>query len=181
MAKKAGNRKDGHKDSPIKGIDLSKEKPGFQAESSPPHRVTVKMPSDVACLDEVLDYLSARMLDLGIIRPGDCEVIVALDEAIVNAIKHGNKNDPRKAVHITAEMSTEGASFVVSDEGCGFVTRDVPDPTHPSRLLEPSGRGLLLIKHIMDEVTHNECGNVIHMSKRCSATSSRSPRKRRRH
>jgi serine/threonine-protein kinase RsbW len=180
MARKAGSRKDSHKDSPVKDTDLSKEKTGFYLESSSTTRVALKMPSDVAYLDEVLDYLSARMQELGIMRPGDCEMVIALDEAIVNAIKHGNKNDPRKAVHIVAEMSPDRASFIVTDEGSGFVQTDIPDPTHPSRLLEPSGRGLLLIKHIMDEVTHNECGNEIHMSKHCCVPSSRSKKRTRR-
>lgn len=166
----------------MKEIDLFKKHglPRKEPRSELPSRrlVALKMPSDVSYLDDVLDYLRARMLRLGIIRPGDSEVVVALDEAIVNAIKHGNKNDPRKAVHITAEMTPEGARFTVADEGCGFACCDVPDPTHPSRLLEPSGRGLLLIRHIMDEVTHNACGNEIQMFKRCRArTKSRPSRK----
>jgi serine/threonine-protein kinase RsbW len=130
------------------------------------------MPSDLRYLDEVLDYLSGRLLEFGITRPGDCEVVVALDEAIVNAIKHGNKSDPRKAVHILAEMNREGASFTVRDEGCGFSRKDVPDPTETCRLLEPCGRGLLLIRHIMDEVKYNELGNEIRMVKRVVHNSS---------
>jgi serine/threonine-protein kinase RsbW len=124
------------------------------------------MPSDIAYLDEVLDYLNRRLLELGIVNPGDSEVIIALDEAIVNAIKHGNKSDPSKAVRIIAELSPRGARFTVKDEGLGFSRDGLPDPTDPLRLLVPSGRGLLLISHIMDEVRHNECGNEICMSRR---------------
>jgi len=129
-------------------------------------RIVFKMPSELRHLDGVLDYLNERMLRLGIVNAGDSEVLVALDEAIVNAIKHGNKCDPRKAVHIVAEFSVEGVRFVVADEGPGFARENVPDPTETSRLLEPSGRGLLLIKHIMDEVRHNQCGNRLEMFKR---------------
>jgi serine/threonine-protein kinase RsbW len=93
-------------------------------------------------------------------------VLIALDEAIVNAIKHGNKCDPRKAVHIVAEFSADGVRFIVADEGAGFALEKVPDPTEPCRLLEPSGRGLLLINHIMDEVRFNQCGNRLEMFKR---------------
>jgi serine/threonine-protein kinase RsbW len=135
--------------------------PSFSTE-----RIALRMPSDLTYLDEVLDYLSVRMIEFGIVSPGDSEVIVALDEAIVNAVKHGNKSDPRKAVHIVAEMSPEGASFIVRDEGLGFVRADVPDPTDPCRLLEPCGRGILLISHIMDEVCYNETGNEIRMVKK---------------
>jgi serine/threonine-protein kinase RsbW len=129
-------------------------------------RVAFKMPSEFRHLDCVLDYLNERMIRLGIVNAGDSEVLIALDEAIVNAIKHGNKCDPRKAVHIIAEFSSEGVLFTVTDEGAGFARENVPDPTEPCRLLEPSGRGLLLINHIMDEVRFNQCGNRLEMFKR---------------
>jgi len=133
-------------------------------------RIAFKMPSDLKYLDGVLDYLNERLLRLGIVNPEDSEVIIALDEAIVNAIKHGNKCNPRKAVHIVAELSADGARFTITDEGTGFVKEKVPDPTEPSRLLKPSGRGLLLINHIMDEVCYNQCGNEIQMFKRSIQT-----------
>lgn len=131
-------------------------------------RIAFKMPSELRHLDGVLDYLNERMLRLGIVTPGDSEVLIALDEAIVNAIKHGNKCDSRKAVHIVAEFSMEGVRFIVADEGSGFELEKVPDPTEPCRLLEPSGRGLLLINHIMDEVCFNKSGNRLEMFKRAS-------------
>ena len=131
-------------------------------------RVAFDMPSDLKYLDSVLDYLNERMLRFGIINTNDSEVLIALDEAIVNAVKHGNKCDPRKAVHIVAEFDSEGMRFSVTDEGNGFAKEDVPDPTDPCRLLEPSGRGLLLINHIMDKVCHNRQGNKIEMFKRAS-------------
>ncbi len=72
----------------------------------------------------------------------------------------------RDTVHIVAEFSVEGVRFIVADEGTGFERDKVPDPTEPCRLLEPSGRGLLLINHIMDEVRFNQCGNRLEMFKR---------------
>ena len=141
-------------------------------------RISLTMPSDLTYLDEVLDYLNRRLLELGIVNAGDSDVIVALDEAIVNAIKHGNKNDPSKSVRIVADLSAGGARFTVRDEGPGFSREGLPDPTDPLRLLVPSGRGLLLISHIMDEVRHNECGNEICMSRRMAGRDE--PRQRRR-
>jgi serine/threonine-protein kinase RsbW len=129
-------------------------------------RIAFKMPSELRHLDGVLEYLNERMLRLGIVDADDSEVLIALDEAIVNAIKHGNHCDPRKAVHIVAEFSAEGVRFTIADEGMGFEREKVPDPTQPCRLLEPSGRGLLLINHIMDEVRFNQCGNRLEMFKR---------------
>ena len=129
-------------------------------------RIAFRMPSDVKYLDGVLDYLSERMIKMGIVGAEESEVLIALDEAIVNAIKHGNKCNPRKAVQIVAELSAWGARFTIKDQGPGFARDKVPDPTDPARLLEPSGRGLLLINHIMDEVCYNKCGNQIQMFKR---------------
>ena len=131
-------------------------------------RVALKMPSDIQLFSGVLDCLNERMLQLGLIPPGDTEVMLALDEAIVNAIKHGNKGDARKSVYIVVEFNADGARFSITDEGAGFDREQVPDPTDPCRLLETSGRGLLLIRHIMDEVHHNETGNCVEMFKRCT-------------
>ncbi|MGA9772683.1 MAG: ATP-binding protein [Blastocatellia bacterium] len=137
-------------------------------------RIAFKMPSDIKYMDGVLDYLNERMLKLGVLKPGDSELLIALDEAIVNAIKHGNKCDARKAVHIVAEFSADGARFTVADEGSGFERDKVPDPTDPCRLLEPNGRGLLLINHIMDEVCYNQAGNRLEMFKRAERNSHQS-------
>jgi serine/threonine-protein kinase RsbW len=129
-------------------------------------RICFKMPSDIKFLDGVLEYLNERMLRLGFIQPDDSELIIALDEAIVNAIKHGNKGDASKSVSITAEFTAEGTRFIIADQGPGFDLCKVPDPTDPCRLLEPNGRGLYLINHIMDEVCFNDAGNQLTMFKR---------------
>ena len=135
-------------------------------------RVAFKIPSEIKYIESVLDYLNERMIKLGIVDSEESLVLMALDEAIVNAIKHGNRGDAQKAVNIVAELSSREACFTVSDEGPGFARESVPDPTDPSRLLEPNGRGLFLIAHIMDEVCYNQCGNEIRMVKRPAPTSS---------
>lgn len=129
-------------------------------------RICFDIPSDIAYLDEILEFLNERLSTLGIVQPDDSDVLIALDEAIVNAIKHGNQSDPQKIVHITAEINAKGARFTIRDEGPGFTREGVPDPTDPLRLLVPSGRGLLLINHIMDKVRHNQTGNEIQMVRR---------------
>jgi serine/threonine-protein kinase RsbW len=131
-------------------------------------RITFKMPSDIKLLDGVLEYLNERLLRLGFVEPDDSELIIALDEAIVNAIKHGNRCDRGKAVSITAEFTAAGMRFIIADEGPGFDLAKVPNPTDPCRLLEPSGRGLYLINHIMDEVCFNDAGNQLTMFKRAT-------------
>jgi serine/threonine-protein kinase RsbW len=129
-------------------------------------KITFKIPSKIEYLDFVIEYLNGRLVKFGIVQQGDSDVMIALDEAIVNAIKHGNNSDPEKHVLIVAEIRTGSAKFSIADEGPGFEHGRLPDPTDPSRLLMPTGRGLLLIRHIMDEVQYNELGNEIRMMKR---------------
>lgn len=123
------------------------------------------IPSRVEFLDGVLNHLTERLVQFGIIRPESIDVVVALDEAIVNAIKHGNGYDAEKLVTIEAEISAELARFTIADEGPGFSEKDVPDPCAPENLLRPSGRGLLLIRSIMDKVEYSGCGNALTMVK----------------
>src|SRR5918912_230063 len=110
--------------------------------------------------------LDERVSKLGLIKPERSNLFVALDEAFVNAVRHGNRNDPRKLVRITAELSSKEARFTVEDEGEGFDVQEIPDPRDPSNLFKTSGRGVLLIYNIMDEVEYNERGNRLTMVKR---------------
>jgi CheY-like chemotaxis protein len=122
---------------------------------------------------------------------GLIRVAVALREALVNAIHHGNleigshlrekdeksyyrlieerrEQEPYadRRVHIFAKETNQEALYVIRDEGPGFDPRTLPDPTDPSNLEKVSGRGLLLIRTFMDEVNHNKIGNEITMIKR---------------
>jgi serine/threonine-protein kinase RsbW len=129
-------------------------------------RIEFVLPSRVEYLDGVLNYLSEHLVRMGIVEPDSIDVVVALDEAIVNAIKHGNGYDPHKRVKVIAEISQEQATFSIEDEGMGFRIEEVPDPCAPENLLRPNGRGLLLIRNIMDEVSYNARGNSMTMVKR---------------
>jgi serine/threonine-protein kinase RsbW len=128
--------------------------------------IEFELPSDLALMNGVLEYLQERVAKLGLIRPERSNLFIALDEAFVNAVKHGNKNDPSKLLKITAELSSKEASFTVEDEGEGFDIRAIPDPCDPANLFRTSGRGVLLIYNIMDEVEYNAQGNRVKMVKR---------------
>ena len=122
---------------------------------------------------------------------------VALDEALANAVQHGNLEvdsmlrdegveiynallDERRElkpykdrrIHVNATINRSAARFVVRDEGKGFDPAALPDPTDPANLERVHGRGLLLIRTFMDEVTHNEAGNEITIIKYCKKESS---------
>jgi len=132
-------------------------------------KIEFELPSDLGLMNGVLEYLQERVCKLGLIKPDRSNLFVALDEAFVNAVKHGNKNDPSKLLRITAELSPKEASFTVEDEGEGFDIREIPDPCDPSNLFRTSGRGVLLIYNIMDEVEYNAQGNRVKMVKRPEA------------
>jgi serine/threonine-protein kinase RsbW len=111
--------------------------------------------------DEIEDALQAA-------RYGDRDIFsikLALEEALVNAIKHGNQMDPDKRVHVSYAVTPERFDIRITDEGPGFNPEDVPDPTLPENLERCCGRGLLLIRKFMTEVSYQGCGNVVTMSK----------------
>jgi len=90
-------------------------------------------------------------------------VHLALEEAFVNAVRHGNEMDPAKHVKVDYCIDDEKVEITISDQGHGFDPEAVPDPRKGQNLLKPNGRGLLLIRSYMDIVEHNEQGNVIRM------------------
>jgi len=92
-------------------------------------------------------------------------VRLALEEALVNAIKHGNQMDRTKKVRIAYRFVSERFEIQITDEGNGFDPEDVPDPTAIENLERPCGRGLMLMRHYMTEVTYNQCGNSVSMVK----------------
>jgi serine/threonine-protein kinase RsbW len=90
---------------------------------------------------------------------------LALEEALVNAIKHGNQMDRSKRVHVAYSVTAERFDIRITDEGPGFDPEDVPDPTAPENLERPCGRGLLLMRHYMNHIEYVSPGNVVLMSK----------------
>jgi len=129
-------------------------------------KIEFELPSTVSTMHAVLDYLMKRVEKLGVINPEQSNLFIALDEAFVNAVKHGNKFDARKLVKIAAEVSSKEARFSVEDEGEGFDVNAIPDPLDPQNLFKTSGRGVLFIYNIMDEVKYNERGNLLTMVKK---------------
>ncbi|MCA1616177.1 MAG: ATP-binding protein, partial [Acidobacteria bacterium] len=133
-------------------------------------KIEFELPSDLSLMNGVLHYLHERVVQLGLINPERSNLFIALDEAFVNAVKHGNKSDVSKLVRITADLSAKEARFTIEDEGDGFRVTDIPDPRDPANLFKTSGRGVLLIYNIMDEVMYNERGNRLTMIKRPEET-----------
>jgi serine/threonine-protein kinase RsbW len=130
--------------------------------------IEFEIPSAISLMHIVLEYLMNRVEKLGVVKSEQSNLYVALDEAFVNAVKHGNKFDSRKLVRITAEVSQQEARFTIEDEGEGFDVNSIPDPLDPENLFKTSGRGVLFIYNIMDEVKYNERGNRLTMVKKAN-------------
>jgi len=94
---------------------------------------------------------------------------LALEEALVNAIKHGNQMDRSKKVHVHFRVEPDRFHIHITDEGTGFDPDDVPDPQAAENLERCCGRGLLLMRHYMSEVTFHPPGNHLTMCKIRSA------------
>ena len=90
---------------------------------------------------------------------------LALEEALINAIKHGNQMDHTKKVRVLFRVAAGFFEVRVVDEGPGFDPGDVPDPTAVENLERPCGRGLMLMRHYMSEVCYSSSGNCVAMSK----------------
>jgi CheY-like chemotaxis protein len=149
--------------------------------------------NDTTLIPSLIGHLENNLLRMKLCdENGLIRVAVALREALINAIHHGNLEVPSelreqderryyekveerrqqepyldRRVHVLARESHNEAVYVIRDEGPGFDPTSLPDPTDPANLEKVSGRGLLLIRTFMDEVHHNKRGNEITMVKRC--------------
>ncbi|HEX8369320.1 MAG TPA: ATP-binding protein [Pyrinomonadaceae bacterium] len=132
--------------------------------------IEFELPSAISLMHSVLEYLMKRVEKVGVVRSENSNLFIALDEAFVNAVKHGNKFDAQKNIKITADVSTKEARFTIEDEGEGFDITAIPDPCDPENLFKTSGRGVLFICNIMDEVKYNERGNRLTMIKKSDKT-----------
>ena len=112
-------------------------------------------------LNEVLSQLKQHAWD----EQDTFGVHLAVEEALVNAIKHGNQSDPDKKVHVVSRVSKTHFFIEIRDEGDGFNPGDVPDPTADENLESPSGRGLMLMRSFMSRVDFNDADNCVVMEK----------------
>jgi serine/threonine-protein kinase RsbW len=90
-------------------------------------------------------------------------IMVAVTESVNNAIRHGNKSDKKKNVHLALSLNDNLIRFVIKDEGIGFDYHNLPDPTSPENIDKPSGRGIFLMKHLSDEVTFKSEGSEVEL------------------
>jgi len=125
----------------------------------------VAIPSDPGEARTVQDMIERQLRRNQFDDKDIFSIKLALEEALVNAIKHGNQMDRTKKVHVDFRVNRERIDIRIVDEGKGFLPEDVPDPMAPENLERPCGRGLLLMRHYMTEVSFHPPGNRLHMCK----------------
>lgn len=126
---------------------------------------SVVIPSDTAESRRVQDDIEQQLRACRFAERDIFGIRLALEEALVNAIKHGNQMDRNKRVHIRYRVTVERFDVHITDEGPGFDPEDVPDPTAVENLERPSGRGLMLMRHYMSEVRYCDRGSSLVMCK----------------
>jgi serine/threonine-protein kinase RsbW len=125
-------------------------------------RVETRIPSDIGAIEEAVELIVRHCLSgTTVTQRLRFNLCVALSESLANAIICGNQEDPVKWVEVRAELRPETIVVHVTDEGDGFDPASVRDPTSPDDLEEPCGRGLFLIRSLVDEVRFNPKGNSI--------------------
>ena len=124
--------------------------------------LSLDVPSDLAYVGEAVDLIAGQC-EPGILSPRRLHfnLRTALAEALANAIRYGNGLDPAKVVRVRVEVAADAVRLHVADEGNGFDPAAAPDPTTPDNVGREDGRGLFVMRHLVDQVTFNDRGNVV--------------------
>lgn len=131
--------------------------------SNAPTNCSMVIESKTSAVAGVCEKVLSRLRDNSYDNDDIFAIHLTLEEAITNAVKHGNKLDPAKKVTINYSIDAEKIEISITDEGDGFKPDSVADPRWGEGLLKPGGRGLLLINSYMDVVKYNERGNSVFM------------------
>lgn len=123
------------------------------------HKLEVK--SDISNISEVEKLIDVVCEDLKLDEDNYGNILIAVTEAVTNAIVHGNKNNPIKNVFIEVDKILKEVVFTIIDEGGGFDFTSLPDPTAPENIEKPNGRGIFLMKNLSDKVEFFDDGRKV--------------------
>lgn len=124
-----------------------------------------RFPSCLESVPATQEDILRRATECGFSATEVFAIKLALEEALTNAVKHGNACDPGKQVTVRYAVTPDTLVVIVRDEGPGFTPAEVPDPTTPERLGVPSGRGIMLLRAYMDEVEYRDQGREVRFAK----------------
>lgn len=119
--------------------------------------------SDLRSIAEVEEYIECLRQNYCIDDAVYGNMLLAVVEAMTNAIEHGNAFDTSKKVTFEVRKGTKHLSFLIKDQGAGFDPAEVPDPTLPANIEEPRGRGVFLIRNLADSVCFEDNGSAVNM------------------
>ena len=127
----------------------------------------VTLPADFQSLVDVENLVEKVCQTVGIQEDAYGNVLIAVTEAVNNAISHGNEQVPSLSIDVAVGDSIDSFCFKIKDQGLGFDYNNLPDPTAPENILKENGRGIFLMRNLSDEVSFNESGNevIIYFSK----------------
>ena len=131
-----------------------------------PYAKTWTIPSTNAAAAQVQQEIVDAIQGHDYKREAIFAVRLALDEALVNAVKHGNQNDADKTILIDFKINEDRMVIEVEDQGPGFIPAELPDPTAEENLSRPNGRGVMLMHAYMTKVGFNDRGNRVILTKR---------------
>ncbi len=123
------------------------------------------IPTDLLAARDLAEELLGKVQSQGYEEAELFAIRLALEEGLINAIKHGNKFDRDKSITVCMELDARRVVISIADEGQGFDPATVPDPTADENLEKPCGRGIMLMRAYMDRVEFNDRGNEVHMVK----------------
>lgn len=122
---------------------------------------SIEIGSDLKYITEVESLIDTVCEDLKLNEDHYGNILIAVTEAVNNAIIHGNENNEYKKVKVEVETQTDKITFIVLDEGLGFDYNNLPDPTAPENIEKPYGRGIFLMKNLSDEVDFDLNGSKV--------------------
>jgi serine/threonine-protein kinase RsbW len=117
-----------------------------------PARRSFELSSTMESVSEIEKAAERMAEEAGLNEDERFHVSMAVREAAVNAVLHGNQYDPGRKITVVFENTGKALVFTIADQGNGFVPEEVPDPLSPENLLRGTGRGIFLIRQLMDEV-----------------------------
>ena len=132
----------------------------------PPEILVIE--SEISELQRVESHLKSKFIEYGLPDKYFNKVLLCVSEAVINAIKHGNKNSNCKKVKIAIWCKENEIQIQVEDEGEGFNMENVEDPTKKENIRKDSGRGIYIIKQLTDTLEYNDKGNKVKFKLICS-------------
>lgn len=126
---------------------------------------TIKVASHIKNIRKISSRIVDLLMERNIDKPRIFDIRLSVEEAVLNAIEHGNKKKSSLNVTVSFAIDNDKAEISVEDEGKGFDYHSLPDPTTDDNILRSHGRGVYLIHKLMDEVQYNDKGNRVKMTK----------------